>query len=390
MEQLKDFLNSRKKTETLRRLVPLVRLGRGRIRLAAEPDSPVLLDFSSNDYLALTEHPAVITASRKYLEKIGAGAGAARLMSGDLDLHHQLESKVAELKGKEAALIFGSGYLANAGVIPALVGRGDAIFSDRLNHASIYDGCRLAGARLFRFHHNDLDHLEKLLRENRAGFRRAIIVVESLYSMDGDRCPLNDLVALKKRHDCLLMVDEAHATGIFGENGGGVIEEDGVGPDVDIAMGTFGKALGSYGAYIASSRDMALYLVNRARTFIYSTALPPAVIGASLAALDIIRTEPSLRRELRANVNIFQDRLLQEGLIEKAGPSQIVPVIIGPSSRAVEIAGRLREKGVYATAVRPPTVPEGTARLRFSITRHHTHADLEETVRALMQTIIPK
>jgi 7-keto-8-aminopelargonate synthetase-like enzyme len=252
MERMKKFLLERKKAGTLRSLDPLTRLGHGWVRLLDSEEK--LQDFSSNDYLALSEHPEIIAASKKYLEMFGAGAGAARLMSGDLEINHLLEQQIAQLKSKEAALTFGSGYLANIGIIPALVGRGDLIITDRLSHASIYDGCLLSGARTIRFRHNDLTHLEQILKEKRSQFNNCLIVVESIYSMDGDRCPLVELVQLKKGFDFMLMVDEAHATGIYGENGAGIIEEDNVSQEVDIAMGTFGKALGSYGAYAAASQ----------------------------------------------------------------------------------------------------------------------------------------
>ena len=383
MDRYSAFLHNRKAAGTLRHLTPLTRLGRGRIMEAYAADGPYL-DFSSNDYLGLTEHPAMIAASREALVKNGTGSGAARLMSGSLDCHHLLEQQIARLKGTAAALLFGSGYLANVGVIPALVGRDDVIFSDRLNHASIYDGCRLAGARTFRFQHNDSNHLEGLLQKHRGSYQQALIVVESIYSMDGDRCPLKEMAALRNRYDCLLMVDEAHATGVFGPEGAGVIAEDGVVSDVDIAMGTFGKALGSYGAYIAASQNLVHYLVNRARSFIYSTALPPAVIGASLVALQLIRSEPDLRSELHAKVDLFKKTLSQGGFSQDLGPSQIVPIVIGESKKAVAFAAELKANHIFAAPVRPPTVPEGTARIRFSITRNHQAAELERTAKILL------
>jgi 8-amino-7-oxononanoate synthase len=382
MDRYSAFLHKREAAGNLRQLVSLTRLGRGRIMETA--GAAEYLDFSSNDYLALTEHPAMIAASREALAQSGTGSGAARLMSGSLACHHLLEQEVARLKGTEAALLFGSGYLANIGVIPALVGSGDVIFADRLNHASIYDGCRLAGARTYRFQHNDSNHLEELLKRHRGAYRQALIVVESIYSMDGDRCPLQEMAALRNRYDCLLMVDEAHATGVFGPGGAGVIAEDGVVGDVDIAMGTFGKALGSYGAYIAASQKLTLYLVNQARSFIYSTSLPPAVIGASLAALRLIRAEPGLRNELHAKVALFKKTLTQEGMSQDLGPSQIVPIVIGDSGKAVGLAAELRVNHIFATPVRPPTVPEGTARIRFSITRHHQPAALASTAKILL------
>jgi 8-amino-7-oxononanoate synthase len=385
MERMKQFLLEREKAGTLRRLSPLTRLGHGWVRLLDYEDE--LKDFSSNDYLALSEHPEVIGASRKYLEMFGAGAGAARLMSGDLEINHLLEEEIAQLKSKEAALTFGSGYLANTGIIPALAGRGDLIIADRLSHASIYDGCMLSGARTIRFRHNDLEHLEQILHEKRNEFNRALVVVESIYSMDGDRCPLADLVSLKKRYSFLLMVDEAHATGLYGENSSGIIEEDNVSDGVDIAMGTFGKALGSYGAYAAASRDIINYLVNRASTFIYSTALPPAVIGANLAALYLVKTEPQLRLDLHQKVAFFKKQLRKNGIKDDPGPSQIIPIMIGDSAKALAIAEELQKNHIYVKAVRPPTVPEGSARLRFSITRHHQEPDLKKCAQLLSKAL---
>ncbi len=381
MVEIGDWLRARQAEGTLRALVGLDHLGHGRVRLTGSA-GPALLDFSSNDYLALSEHPALIAAASEALHRYGTGAGAARLMSGNFPVHQELEQAVAALKGQEAALLFGSGYGANVGIIAALMGRDDIIFTDRLNHASIYDGCRLAGAKLARFRHNDLDHLTELLASRR-GKGGALIVVESVYSMDGDCAPLRELVRLKERYDCLLMVDEAHATGVFGAHGGGMIEEAGVAGGVDLAMGTFGKALGSYGAYVAASRQMIDFLVNRARSFVFSTALPPAVAAASLAAVRLIRQEPGLRQELHSRVALFKECLRQGGISADLGPSQIIPLQLGASAKAMAMAERLRTQGLFVPAVRPPTVPEGTARLRFSITRHLGEVDLAAAAAAL-------
>ena len=370
MELIKKFLLERKKTGTLRELSPLIRLGHGWVRQLDSEDE--MLDFSSNDYLALSEHPEVISAS------------------GDLEINHLLEQEIAQLKSKEAALTFGSGYLANIGIIPALTGRGDLIITDRLSHASIYDGCLLSGARTIRFRHNDLEHLEQILHEKRSQFNTVLVVVESIYSMDGDRCPLVELVNLKNRYGFLLMVDEAHATGLYGQNGSGIIEEDNVSDGVDIAMGTFGKALGSYGAYAAAAREVITFLVNRARTFIYSTALPPAVVGATLAALYLIRSEPQLRLELNQKVKFFKKQLRKNGLKDARASSQIIPIMIGDSAKALVIAEELRKNQIYVKAVRPPTVPEGSARLRFSITRFHQEADLKKCASVLADALYKK
>ncbi|MEN8136224.1 MAG: 8-amino-7-oxononanoate synthase [Thermodesulfobacteriota bacterium] len=385
MDFLNRWLQKRCETGNYRRLFPLERFATGQIRKAGSASDPTaFLDFSSNDYLALSIHPTLIAAARNALNLYGTGAGAARLMSGDLQLYHALEEATAKFKNREAALLFGNGYMANIGVIPALVGRGDVIFSDRLNHASIYDGCRLSRAKLVRFHHNDLGHLEECLKKER-GQGRALIIVESLYSMDGDRCPLAGIAQLKDRYGCLLMVDEAHATGIFGAHGGGIIQEEGLEGAVDVAMGTFGKALGSYGAYIAGSDTLKKYLVNRARSFIYSTGLPPTAVAASLAAIELIKEEPQLHQQLLANSAYFKKCLCEAGLLGEPGPSQIIPVMVGDSHQAVKIAEEFRNKDVLVTAVRPPTVPEGTARLRFSVTLHQSRQDLAETAGLLME-----
>jgi 8-amino-7-oxononanoate synthase len=361
-----DFLARQEKAGNLRRLPALEHPDGGRVRFAGEED---LLDFSSNDYLGLTRHPLLLVEAAEALSRFGTGAGSARLMSGNFELHRRLEAALAALKDQEAALLFGSGYLANIGIIPALVGRHDVVFSDRLNHASIYDGCRLSGASLHRFAHNDCNQLEDLLKRHR-GKNEALIVVESLYSMDGDFCPLAEVVALKERYDCRLLVDEAHATGLFGANGAGLLAAANLADRVDLVMGTLGKALGGYGAYVAARREMIAFLINRARSFIFATALPPATTAAALAAVALLATEPELRQELWQRVEVFKNSLKLGGIEADLGPSQIIPLTVGGSKAALQAADRLRQRGIYATAVRPPTVPAGSARLRFSITNH--------------------
>ncbi|MDA3834001.1 MAG: 8-amino-7-oxononanoate synthase [Spirochaetales bacterium] len=379
-----DWLGQRKAAGLLRALHPMQRkVGQD---VTGMSSATPLIDFSSNDYLALSHHPAVIATSRRYLDQYGVGAGAARLMSGDCDYHHELEQAIARYKGKESALLFGSGYMANSGMIPALVGRHDVIFSDRLNHASIVDGCRTSGANVVRFRHNDMVHLEELLQAKR-GDRRALIIVESLYSMDGDVAPLAEIVRLKKKYNCVLLVDEAHATGLFGKTGSGLVEDCGVTDDVELVMGTFSKGLGSFGAYVAAEQMWIDYLVNRARSFIYSTALPPAVIGASLGALQVVQEDPSLAEVLRRKTRQFKDYFAEQGIVLQSD-SQIVPMMIGASDPAMQMAQTLKDKGFHVTAVRPPTVPENTARLRFSVTLHHSDDDLRslaETVGALRE-----
>ncbi len=377
-----DFIDSelrfQNETGLLRSLFPLEGSQRGVIETEGKP----LVDFSSNDYLGLADHPALIEGAKKAMEKWGAGARASRLMSGDLEIHHRLESAIAALKGKEAGLLFGSGYLANTGIIPALCGRNDVIYSDRLNHASIVDGVLLSRAQFYRFRHNDLNHLEDLLKSHRSKYRKAMIVVESVYSMDGDQAPVSGLLELREHYGAMLMIDEAHATGVFGAKGEGNISQTGA-ESVDVIMGTFGKALGSYGAFIAVSNRMKRFLLNRARTFIFSTALPPAVIGANLAAVKLLEEEPERRTRVCELASELR-RVLKEDLgLNTPSESQIVPVMVGDSQSALSLAESLRDEGFFVKAIRPPTVPEGTARIRLSVTANHSLKDVRQLLEAL-------
>lgn len=378
MESLKRWLAQRESGGLLRRLSPLDGRRPGR----AVQGGREYVDFSSNDYLGLSHHPDLIAAASRALESCGVGTGASRLMSGDLKLHHALEEEVAAFKGRESALVFNSGYQANTGVIPALVGRHDVIFADRLCHASQFDGAALSRARLLRFAHNDVEHLQTLLERERTRHDRALILTESVFSMDGDLAPLRALVELKERHRCLLMVDEAHATGVFGRAGRGLAEAEGVGARVDVLMGTFSKALGGFGAYLAAARVMTDYLVNSARSFIYSTSLPAAVIAADLAALAVCRREPGRGPALLARAEKFRAAVVAAGW-SAAGSSQIVPVMVGESAAALRHAQELLRRGFRVLAVRPPSVPEGTARLRLSICQDHSEEDLSSVAEAL-------
>jgi len=373
MESIAQFLTERKDNDLLRVLCPADRRENGRIYF---PDKEYL-DLSSNDYLGMADHPYLKEAAKKAVEKFGVGSSASRLLSGDLEIHHQLEQKTAELKGKEAALLFNSGYQANVGIISALYKAGDAIFSDRLNHASITDGISLSKARLFRFHHNDTDHLESLLIKSAGKFNDRLIITETVFSMDGDRSPLKEIVTLKEKYNCKLMVDEAHATGIFGENGSGMVAEENLAEKVDLIMGTFSKALGSFGAYIACSKKIKEYLVNTCRSFIYSTALPPAVIAANIAALELLEKEPLRRKALLENAAFLRGELQSRGYRIK-GDSQIVPLIIGDNQKLIALSRHLRNNGFWALPIRPPTVPAGQSRLRFSLTYHHDKKILTE------------
>jgi 8-amino-7-oxononanoate synthase len=382
MDRIDNFLAQRKADGLLRVLKPADLRKDGKIYF----DGAELFDFSSNDYLALSDHPKLKEASKRAVDSLGVSASASRLLSGDLKIHHQLEDRVAQFKGKESALVFNSGYQANVGIISALYDKGDAVFCDRLSHASIIDGVQQSGARLFRFSHNDLDHLESLLKKEGNKFKNRLVVTETVFSMDGDKPPLKELVEIKDRYDCLFLVDEAHATGIFGPNGAGVVEEQGLADRIELIMGTFSKALGSFGAYLACSEKGKQYLVNSCRSFIYSTALPPAVIAADIEALNIVRDEPFRRQTLLANADFFRTRLREEGF-DVIGSSQIVPLIVGDAGRAARISSDLQKSGFWVLPIRPPTVPQGQARLRFSLVYNHTKQLLEKLADRIVESL---
>ena len=339
-----------------------------------------VLLLCSNNYLGLADHPSLAAASIAAIQRYGTSSGASRLVSGTMELHERLEAAVAAYKKSEAALLFNSGHAANTGIIPALVGRGDVVFSDRLNHASIVDGILLSGARLVRYPHNDHLQLAALMEKHAGG--RCLIVSDGVFSMDGDIAPLAELVELKRRYGALLMIDDAHGCGVLGERGRGSAELLGVGGDVDIQMGTFGKALGSFGAYAAVSAELRTLLINRARSFIFSTSLPPSVLAASLAAVELVQTPEGdlLREQLRSNSRFFRDSLTKAGFRIPDGSTQIVPVVIGSAETTMKFSESLLAEGLFAQGIRPPTVPVGTSRLRFTLMATHTHTDLAAAV----------
>ncbi|MFW6367322.1 MAG: 8-amino-7-oxononanoate synthase, partial [bacterium] len=334
-----------------------------------------VLNFSSNDYLDLARRPAVVEQARRALAEYGCGACASRLVSGSLPLHAELEGAVAAHKGYPASLVFGCGFLTNVGVISALVGRNDTVFADKLVHASLIDAIVLSRATLVRFRHNDSEHLAAQLAKNDDAGGRRLIVTESVFSMDGDIAPLAEIAALSERHGALLMVDEAHSSGVFGPHGAGLVRENELADRVNISMGTFSKALGNYGGFVACSETMREWLINRARSFIYTTALPPAVLGGCLGALEVLDNEPELGEKLRLRSDFFRNLLRERGFDTGRSASQIIPVMVGESARALELARQLNDCGVVAVAIRPPTVPRGTARLRLSVTLAHTRED---------------
>ncbi len=381
MGRIEEFLKIRKQDNLLRVLKPATSRGQG----LRSSDGREYIDLSSNDYLGFSTDPKLKAAAKYWIDKLGVGSSASRLLSGDSDIYHELEEKTAQFKGKERALIFNSGYQANVGIISAFCHRGDVIFSDKLNHASIIDGIVLSRAKPLRFLHNDLNHLEQLLKEQRHKFKEALIITESVFSMDGDKPALGELVNLRKKYNCRLIVDEAHATGIFGKNGAGVAEEEGVVKEVDLIMGTFSKALGSFGGYVACSKVLVDYLINTARSFIYSTALPPSVIATNLASLELVEEEPQRRRGLISNADYFRKNLKEAGFKVK-GSSQIVPVIVSDNQRVVKASKELQRKGYWALPIRPPTVPQGESRLRFSLTHHHSREILGKLVKDLCKT----
>jgi 8-amino-7-oxononanoate synthase len=359
-----------------------------RMRCVSGPQGPrVLLDgkpvllLCSNNYLGLADHPRVREAAAEAAMRYGAGSGASRLVSGNMTIHRRLEEQLASFKHADACLLFGSGYLANVGVVSALAREGDVVFSDALNHASIVDGCRLARAETFVYDHCDTDHLEWGLRQ--AEGRGSLIVTDGVFSMDGDIAPLERLVELGQRYDARVMVDDAHGTGAIGPDGRGSVAAAGLEEEVDVVVGTLGKALGSYGAFVCCDQSMAKYLINSARTLIFSTALPPPAVAAAMAALDLLREQPRRVEKLQRNARVLREALGHEGLPMPDAGTQILPLVVGDANEAVRASERALERGIFAQAIRPPTVPAGTSRLRLAVMAAHTKSELREAARVL-------
>lgn len=373
---MKEELDSLAHAGRLRQLRTLSGVG-GKIEIQGR----AVLNFSSNDYLDLAGNPHVKQKAMEAIDRYGCGSTASRLMSGTTDLHEELESRLASYEGQEAALVFGSGFMANIGAISVLVGRDDAVFCDRLNHASIIDGIALSGAKLHRYRHCDCEDLEALLTQNTS--RRRLVVTDSVFSMDGDIAPISDIADLCSRYGATLMVDEAHATGVFGP---GIACNTTTKDATVVHMGTLSKALGSYGGFIAGSARLRNLLVNRARSFIYTTALPPASVAAALAALDLLKDNPDMGAELLRRAETFRERLNAVGFDTLGSRSQIIPILVRDNEKAVAWSQSLLENGVLAVAIRPPTVPTGTARLRLSVTLAHNESDLESAVSTLQAT----
>lgn len=370
------------KLATRRYLRPVQAAPAGRIIVQGRS----LINFSGNDYLGLAHHPALLERARAWTALHGAGAQASRLVCGTLDLHEQVEAKLARFKGTEAALLFASGWQLNASVLPALINAAAArgkveIYTDKLNHASLHHGCQAAGMRQIRFRHNDFAHLDAQLAAHADTPATRFIVTESVFSMDGDRADVVELSAIAARHDAFLYLDEAHATGVLGPRGMGL---SGLAPGgVDLVMGTFSKALGGFGAYVAGSRVMCDYLVNHCSGFIYSTALPPAVLGAMDAALDLLPHMDAERAHLAGSAERLRQALRALDIDPGLSSTQIVPAIVGDAAEALTLSAALQAAGMLAVAIRPPTVPAGTSRLRIALSAAHTDADVSRLIDAL-------
>lgn len=345
-------------------------------------------DFSSNDYLGLAGDPRIADVAARALRGVGTGSGAARLIAGNHPLHEALEAELAAWKGTEAALLFPSGYAANTGAVPALVGRGDAVYCDALNHASLIDGCRLSRAAVRVFPHGDVAALERMLAEDAGRFARRMVVADTVFSMDGDLLPLPAVLETARRHGAWTYLDDAHGTGVLGREGRGAAEHWGVEGVPDVVMGTLGKALGTAGAFVAGSARLRDWLLNRARTFVFTTGSPPALAAAALEALRIARAEPWRRERLRRTA-----RALRAGLARMGHPAageadgHIVPVVLGDAGRTMQAGAALRERGLLVGAVRPPTVPPGGARLRITASAAHGEAQVERLLAALRREL---
>ncbi len=339
-------------------------------------DGREVLNFCSNNYLGLADDKRLIEAVQQSLEQEGFGSGASRLVCGNMEAHQQLEKTIAKFKGTERCLLFSSGYMANVGIISSLFNRNDIIFSDKLNHASIVDGIVLSRAHLKRYPHGNMSALEEMLK-TADEYKKKIIVTDSVFSMDGDITPLDKICALAQKYQCVVMVDEAHALGVMGKKGKGVVEYFGVENQVDIQMGTLSKAAGSFGAYCCGSKELIEVLINKARSFIYTTAMPPSTAIASLKAIEIIKKEKNLREQLWKNTKYLKGRLQELGFDTMQSQSPIIPILVKDSNIAVQFSRLLFNKGIFISAIRPPTVPHNTARLRLTVMATHTQEDLD-------------
>ncbi|MBZ0167120.1 MAG: 8-amino-7-oxononanoate synthase [Candidatus Omnitrophica bacterium] len=356
---------------------------RRRVRLTASPQGPTIKfdgrevhNFCSNNYLGLANDSRLGQSIVESIRQEGYGASASRLICGSMPSHHNLEERMASFKGTEACLLYNTGYMANVGILSSLFDKDDMIFCDKLNHASIIDGIRLCQVPFKRYRHADMDHLEQLLAAAPAVGNKCV-VTDSIFSMDGDVAPLDKIVEIAKRHHAVVMVDEAHAFGVMGQTGKGCVEHFGLTGAVDIQMGTFSKAAGSFGAYCCGSRALIDVLINKSRSFIYTTGLPPLIAAASLKAVDIIEQDQSLRQQLWDNTHYTRAALRLAGFNTMNSSTPIIPILIGDNHLAIKFSQQLFEEGILVLAVRPPTVPPNTARLRLTLTAKHNKADID-------------
>lgn len=341
-----------------------------------------IMNFCSNNYLDLANDARLRQAAKDCMDREGFGSGASRLICGNMDAHVALEKKIAQFKETEGCLLFNTGYMANVGIISSLFDREDVIFADKLNHASIVDGIRLSQAEMKRYAHNDMAALEAMLK-NSHGFKKRCIITDSVFSMDGDIAPLDKIVELAQKYDCIVMIDEAHAFGVLGKKGKGLAEYFGVEKKIDIQMGTLSKAAGSFGAYCCGSHDLITYLFNKARSFIYTTGLPASVAAASLRAVEIIEEDQQRRQQLLNNAGYLRAQIRLMGFETTNAPTPIIPIIVKDPLIALQFSRRLLERGIFVSAIRPPTVPVNTARLRITVMSSHTKEELDYLINSL-------
>lgn len=346
-------------------------------------DAKEYLNLCSNSYLSLHVHPEVMRAAREVIEAYGAGTCSSRSVSGSLDLYALLGDEIARYKGYTKALIFSNGYMANIGIVSTLTDKGDVIFSDELNHSSLIDSMRLSRAKKVIYRHRDVNDLERKLKKERTKGTK-FVITESVFSMDGDLAPLRDIYALRERYGVHVIIDDAHGTGVFGQHGTGVEELFDLQGQMDVHMATFGKALGSFGAFVLADEIVLDFLVNRARTFMYTTALPASPLAAALAALRLVKADLSFKDDLWRNIDYMRERLSGAGFDLKDSIGPIVPIVVGDDKKALEMQGKLLEKGLFLQAIRPPTVPEGTSRLRLTVVRGFTESDMDYALEAII------
>lgn len=380
-EYILSFLGERSRAGLLRSLVTLESAQGRLIRI----ESKELINFCSNNYLGLADDPRLKEAAIEAIKNYGTSSSSSRLICGTLSLHKQLEAKIASFKKSPAALVFNSGYVANLGIISSLADKDSIIFSDRLNHASIVDAIILSRAKLIRYNHNSPGHLEELLNKH-IEVENKFIVTDSVFSMDGDLAPLKAITQIADRFKATLIIDEAHATGVFGATGAGLAEELGVSNGIDIQMGTLSKGLGSFGAFVCASKGLIDYFINASRPFIYTTSLPPASLASSLKAIEIVEKEPQRRELLWQNINFVREALVDMGFDCGDSGSAIIPIMLGDNKLTMQFSKKLFERGLFIQGVRPPTVPEGKARLRLTVTASHTRDDLERLIEVMQET----